>query len=131
MIGIDTNILVRYFTQDDMVQSKMATEFLEEGLRVDTGYISLIVIAELAWTLTSVYKIEKIKLTEVMNKLLTAEELQIEEIEVFAFALRRFEKTAAQFTDLLIAVAARHAGCSETFTFDEGAAKKAGMRLLS
>ena len=130
MIGIDTNILARYFVQDDPVQSKVATEFLEDGLLVESGYVSLVVVAELVWVLTSVYKLDKIKLIDVLNKVLAAEELQIEQTEVFASALRRFEKTAAQFTDLLIASIARDAGCSETFTFDDGAAKQAGIKLL-
>ena len=130
MIGIDTNILVRYYAQDDPVQSRIATEFLEDALLAEPGYISLVVIAELVWVLTSVYKLDKISLIDVLGNLLAAEELQIEQTEVFVSALRRFEKTAAQFTDLLVASAARHAGCIETFTFDEGAAKKAGMTML-
>jgi predicted nucleic-acid-binding protein len=81
--------------------------------------------------LTSVYKVDKARLIDVLGNLLAAEELHIEQTEVFASALRRFEKTAAQFTDLLIASGARHAGCSETVTFDKGAAKKASMRLLT
>jgi len=127
MIGIDTNILVRYYAQDDPVQSRMATELLEEGLQVEAGYISLVVIAELVWVLTSVYKLDKMRLIDVLGNLLAAEELHIEQTEVFVSALRRFEKSAGQFTDLLIASAARHDGCSKTYTFDEG---KAGMTLL-
>jgi predicted nucleic-acid-binding protein len=130
MIGIDTNILVRYYAQDDPAQSRMATEFLEEGLEVEAGYISLVVIAELVWVLTSVYKLDKMRLIDVLGNLLAAEELHIEQTEVFVSALRRFEESAGQFTDLLIASAARHGGCSETYTFDEGAARKAGMTLL-
>jgi predicted nucleic-acid-binding protein len=110
MIGIDTNILVRYYAQDDPV--------------------SLIVIAELVWVLSSVYKLDKVRLVDVLGNLLVADELQIEQTEVFLSALRRFEHTAAEFTDLLIASTARHAGCPKTYTFDEGAAKKAGMKLL-
>jgi predicted nucleic-acid-binding protein len=130
MIGIDTNILVRYYAQDDPVQSRLATEFLEEGLRAEPGYVSLVVIVELVWMLSSVYKLDKVRLIDVLGNLLVADELQIEQAEVFLSALRRFENTAAEFTDLLIASTARHAGCTETFTFDSGAAKKAGMSLL-
>ena len=130
MIGIDTNILVRYFVQDDAVQSRVATELLEEGLRDETGYVSLVVIAELVWVLTRVYKLDKMRLIDVLSKVLVARELHIEQTEVFSSALRRFERSGGQFTDLLIVSAARHAGCSATFTFDEGAAKRAGMVLL-
>jgi predicted nucleic-acid-binding protein len=130
MIGIDTNILVRYYAQDDPIQSRVATEFLEEELQSEPGYVSLVVIAELVWVLTSIYKLDKMRLSDILGNLLAAEELQIEQTEVFSSALRRFEKTAAQFTDLLIASAARHTGCLETFTFDQNAAKRAGMTLL-
>jgi len=130
MIGIDTNVLVRYFAQDDPVQSKVATQFLEDGLRFEAGYVSLVVIAELVWALTSVYKLDKTRLIDVLNKVLIADELRIERTEVFASALRRFENTSAQFTDLLISSAARDSGCGSTYTFDQDAAKKAGMTLL-
>lgn len=130
MIGIDTNILVRLFAQDDLVQSRVATEFLRKRLRYETGYVSLIVIVELAWVLTRVYGFDKAKLLEVLTDLSLSEDMEIEQTEVFAAALRRFQNTGAAFPDLLIACSARQAGCKETFTFDEDAAKKAGMSLL-
>jgi predicted nucleic-acid-binding protein len=130
MIGIDTNILVRLYAQDDPVQSKLATEFLENRLRHETGYVSQVVIAELVWVLTRVYALDKAKLLVILTNLMISGDIEIEQAEIFATALRAFQKTGAQFTDLLIASTARHAGCSETFTFDESAAKKAGMTLL-
>lgn len=130
MIGIDTNILVRLYAQDDPEQSKLATQFLEKRLRHETGYVSQVVIAELVWVLTRMYDFDKTKLLVVLTNLMISRDIEIEQPEVFAAAVRAFQKTGAQFTDLLIASTARHAGCSETFTFDEGAAKKAGMTLL-
>jgi predicted nucleic-acid-binding protein len=130
VIGIDTNILVRLFAQDDPLQSQVATEFLESRLRHESGYVSLIVIVELAWVLTRVYAFDKAKLLEVLNNLLLSKDIEIEQPEVFAAALRGFQNTGAAFSDLLIACSARQAGCKETFTFDAGAAKKAGMSLL-
>lgn len=130
MIGLDTNILVRYFAQDDRVQSRLANRLLEDGLRDEAGYISLVVLVELAWVLTSVYELDKMALIEVLEKVLAAKELEIEQMEIFVSALRAFERTRADFADLIIAASARDAGCSKTLTFDQSAAKKAGMTLL-
>ena len=130
MIGIDTNILVRLYAQDDPVQSRLATDFLEKRLRHETGYVSLIVVVELVWVLTRVYGFDKEKLLVVLGNLLASGDIEVEQAEVFAAALRGFQKTGAQFSDLLISAGARQAGCSQTFTFDDRAAKQAGMTLL-
>jgi predicted nucleic-acid-binding protein len=92
--------------------------------------VSLIVIVELVWVLTRVYGFKQDKLQEVLTDLWLSDDIQIEQPEIFAAALRGFDKTGGQFSDLLINCSALQAGCSETFTFDEGAAKKAGMTLL-
>ena len=130
MVGIDTNILVRLFAEDDPVQLRLAKKFFGERVRYETGYVSLIVIVELVWVLTRVYGFKKEGLLEVLTDLSLSDDIEIEQPEIFAAALRGFQKTGGQFSDLLITCSALRSGCSETFTFDEGTANKAGMTLL-
>jgi predicted nucleic-acid-binding protein len=41
MIGLDTNVLVRYIAQDDPVQSPKAMRLIESLAADDPGYVSL------------------------------------------------------------------------------------------
>ena len=82
MIGLDTNVLVRYFTQDDEKQSKKATKIIENELSKDSpGYMSSVVFVELCWVLMRIYKVEKVDLAAIIHELLNSEDLQIEHRE--------------------------------------------------
>lgn len=51
MIGLDTNVLVRYLAQDDPTQSPRATEIIEQEISKEKpGYISSVVLVETVWT---------------------------------------------------------------------------------
>ncbi len=52
MIGLDTNVLIRYLAQDDPVQSAKATEIIERQLTEESpGFVSVVAMAEIAWVL--------------------------------------------------------------------------------
>ena len=53
MIGLDTNVLVRYIMQDDPEQSPKATELIESLTGENPGYITMVSVIELYWVLTS------------------------------------------------------------------------------
>ena len=47
MIGIDTNVLVRYIAQDDAAQSSRVTAFIEKELTdAAPGFVGLVVLVE-------------------------------------------------------------------------------------
>ena len=49
MIGLDTNVLVRYMAQDDPIQAKIATDLIERRLtESDPGFISIVAMTETA-----------------------------------------------------------------------------------
>jgi predicted nucleic-acid-binding protein len=130
MIGLDTNIAVRYITQDDPVQSAAATK-LVDSLSGDTpGFLSLIVIAELVWVLEVSYRFKKNEIEQVLDTLLRSKELVVERAEIVAQALRKFSASRADFVDCLIERCGHAAECQYTVTFDQNAAGAAGMRLL-
>ncbi|MGB9198716.1 MAG: type II toxin-antitoxin system VapC family toxin [Terriglobales bacterium] len=130
MIGLDTNIVVRYLTHDDPVQTTAAVRVVESLSETSPGFLSLIVIAELVWVLESAYRLKKSEVEHVLASLLRSKELVIERAEVVAQALRRFSASRADFADCLIERCGHAEGCPYTFTFDRNAAGTAGMKLL-
>ena len=131
MIGLDTNVLVRYIMQDDARQSAKATA-LVESLTVDApGFISLVSIVELCWVLSVSYGLNRQQVAQALELLLRTKEIVIDHAEQVAQALRAFKASSADFADCLIERSAAGAGCDRTMTFDVGAAKTAGMTLIS
>lgn len=131
MIGLDTNVLVRYLAQDDSVQSPKATRLIEALGAENPGFVSLVSLTELVWVLSGCYASGKEDLVAVLEGLLRAKGLQVENAETVWKAVRRFKDDKADFADCLIECSARQAGCDYTATFDRGAAKHCGMRLIA
>ena len=132
MIGLDTNVVVRYLTQDDPKQSPIATRLMEKTLSSDEpGFISLVVLAEVVWVLVSLYSVDRAGVTEVVGGLLTTEQLRVESAELVWRAKRRYEGSKADFSDALIAECAAVAGCKRAVTFDRTAAATSGFELLT
>jgi predicted nucleic-acid-binding protein len=130
MIGLDTNVLVRYLAQDDPKQSPKATRLIE-SLTVDApGYVSLVSVVELVWVLTGCYASTKGELCDVLETLLRSKGIVVAHADTVWKALRLFKESKADFADCLIERSAREAGCSHTATFDRDAANHCGMRLI-
>jgi len=130
MIGLDTNILVRYLTQDDPKQSPKATR-LVESLTVETpGYITLVSVVELVWVLDGCYGSTKDEVCEVLETLLRSRELVVAEAGILWKALPLYRNGKADFADILIERLSNAAGCIHTATFDHASAKVCGMRLV-
>jgi predicted nucleic-acid-binding protein len=127
MIGLDTNVLVRYFTQDDPVQSRIANAFIARLSIGEPGFVSVIVVAEVAWVLESVYRLSDIEIAAVVEQLLQADALVVDcEKEVYT-ALAALRSGAGSFADALIAALGARAGCSATVTFDVKALRIPGF----
>lgn len=130
MIGLDTNVLVRYVAQDDLKQSHQATRLIESLTSDSPGYVSLVSVVELVWVLSGCYAASRDDIAGVLETLLRAKELVIADADVVWKALRLFKQTKADFADCLIERCATTAGCDHTATFDRAAAKHCGMRLI-
>jgi predicted nucleic-acid-binding protein len=132
VIGLDTNVVVRYLTQDDPKQSPIATRFLEDTLTAEEpGFISLVVLAEVVWVLVSLYSVDRTGVAEVLTGLLTTEQLRVDSAEWVWRAKRRYEQSKADFSDALIFECGLAAACERSVTFDKTAASTAGFELLS
>ncbi len=130
MIGVDTNILVRYLAQDDRVQSPVASKIIDGFTPEAPGFISQVTLVETVWVLTRAYKMSREAIASIVETLLRARELIVERTEAGYLALATYRATRADFSDALIAHAGKLAGCAETLTFDRGAADNAGMSLV-
>lgn len=130
MIGLDTNVLVRYITQDDPKQSAKATRLIESLTTAAPGYVGVVSVVELVWVLTGCYASTKDEICEVLETLLRTREIVVAQSDTVWKAIRLFKGGKADFSDCLIERSAAEAGCSHTATFDRNAAMDCGMRLI-
>jgi predicted nucleic-acid-binding protein len=130
VIGLDTNVVVRYIMQDDPGQSKQATAVMERLTEETPGFLSLVSIIELVWVLESAYELARHQVVEVLTNLIAIDALKIERHSVVAAAVRVFKAGTADFADCLIERCSAHAGCEKTLTLDRLAARDANMVLI-
>ena len=132
MVGIDTNVLVRYLTQDDPKQSAIATRFIEEGLSAENpGFVSTVTLCEIAWVLATSYGADRKGIRRTIENLLATRQLVVERAELVWKALRASEGAPAEFSDALIGELAAAHGCGKTVTFDRSAARLPVFELLA
>jgi len=130
MIGLDTNVLVRYLSQDDPKQSARATALIDSFTPENPGYIPLVALVELVWVMQSCYQSKKAEVVAILQMLLTTRELVVENTETVIKALKVFSGSTADFSDCLIERSSNKAGCDHCVSFDVNAVKDAGFRQL-
>src|SRR5258708_12811329 len=119
MIGLDTNLLVRYLTHDDPTQTAAALRVMNSLSFDSPGFLSLIVIAELVWVLAISYRYQKKEIEQVLEKLLRTKELVIERADIVSQASRAFSAGRPDFPDYLIKPCAHTPASELTITFDQ------------
>ena len=130
MIGLDTNVLMRYLAQDDARQSAQATRLIESLSLQQPGFVGMVILVELAWVLESCYEASHATITATLDRLLRTKSLALENPETVARALRLFGAGHKDFADCLIACSATAAGCGLVYSFDKTAIRQAGMAAL-
>jgi len=131
MIGLDTDVLVRYLAQDDPVQSVKATDLIERRLsKRDPGFMSIVAMAETVWVLQRSYGLDDPTVAAVIERTLQADSLIVEnEQQVFA-AIIALREGRGSFADALIGALGTRAGCRTTMTFDQRASRLSSFELL-
>lgn len=131
MIGLDSNVLLRYLTQDDPGQSRKATELLEVHLTEEyPGFVSVVAMAELAWVLERSYRLSPTAIAACIERILQTDVLVVEnEQQVFA-AMFALKKGQGSFADALIVALGSKAGCTKTLTFDRKALRLPGYASI-
>jgi predicted nucleic-acid-binding protein len=128
MTGLDTNVLVRYLTQDDAKQAEQATQLIENTLTVaNPGFISLVVLTELYWVLGNVHSVTGPEWLDTVDDLLASQRMQLEQREVVQAAVQTCRSSKAGFVGALIVQIDKAAGCGRTVSFDKLAVQLAGM----
>ena len=132
MIGLDTNLLVRFITGDDPELAAVAARLIRGRCTAESpGYVGVPVLVELVWVLRRGYRYDKAAVIQVIRKLLGAAELVVESTEVVQLALRDYESGTADFADYLIGRANRACGCARTYTLDRRAARSSLFTLAT
>ena len=131
MIGVDTNVLVRFLVQDDAGQGALARDLLVTCTEEDPAFVSREAVVELVWVLESAYRFPRGKVSDALDGLLSAEEIVVDAAESMALALERYRNEGADFADQMIALAGQGVGCRATYTFDRRAARFPEMSLIT
>jgi len=130
MIGLDTNILIRYLTQDDPVQSVKATEILEHRLTAkNPGFVSVVAMVETVRVLDRASGLTAQEIAIAVEHLLQVEVLAIENEQEIFTAMVSLKQGRGSFADALIAELGSRAGCTRTLTFDQKAVRLPGFEL--
>jgi predicted nucleic-acid-binding protein len=131
MIGLDTNVILRYLLQDDPGQTRRANQIIDKQLSPENrGFISLVAVLEIVWVMRSLLKQNPLQISAHIEHLLAAETLEVQnEQQVFdaAFALKR---GTGEFEDALIGSLNAWAGCNGTLTFDKRASRLPYFQLI-
>ena len=129
MIGLDTNILVRFITRDDGAQSRKADEIIAGLTEEEPGFVSIVVMAELALVLERTYDYSNVEIASAIERMLQIEVLQIELEQEVLGAMVALKRGRGSFADALIGELGLRAGCRQTVTFDRKAAQLPGFAL--
>ncbi len=131
MIGIDTNVLIRYIVQDDPQQSQKATALLEKQITTTSpGFVGRMVLCEIVWVLRRAYGYDKDIIINILKQILMTRELTVENSDCAWQALSEFQKGDADFTDYFLGSTNKASGCEVTVTFDKKASLSPNFKLL-
>lgn len=130
MIGVDTNILLRFLVDDDPEQSRLARELLATCTPERPAYICSVTLAETVWVLNRTLGYPGDIVREMVSRLLASKEAIVEHGDSLGQILHELD--SGDIADFLIASSNRQAGCSHTVTFDQKAVKTVpGMELIA
>lgn len=126
MRAVDTNVLVRLLTRDDIPQTTSAETFIAKG-----AWVSVLALAEALWVLDSVYELSSVDQARAVEMLLSHRHLSIQDPETVAGALELFQaKPSLGFSDCLMLEMARKAGHLPLGTFDRNLGRVDGAQKL-
>ena len=130
MIALDTNVLVRFLTQDDVAQFQVAAGVIEGCTGDAPGYVCREVIIELVWVLERAYKYSREEIAEALLSIVTASQLSVENAQDIASVVNLYRNEGYDFADLMIRQAAQRSENRILKTFDQKLARLDGVELL-
>lgn len=131
MIGLDTNVLLRFLTRDDPTQAALVRELFEQAQREgERLFVPAVVLCELCWVLSYTHDQSKDELLAAIDSLLLSSLFEVERLPQVTAALDKYRHGRAGFADYLIGEIAATAGCRETVSFDRKLKGSPGFRVL-
>ncbi|RBP13850.1 putative nucleic-acid-binding protein [Roseiarcus fermentans] len=130
MIGLDTNVLLRLFIDDDREQCGRARSFVEQAGRGGPCMVNVIVLAEFAWVLGKSLDKPKVEVIKYLDGVLQSDDLEFERRTAVVSALEAYRNGPAEFADYLLAQINVELGCASTATFDAKALKSSQFSLV-
>jgi len=128
MIGLDTNVVVWLFVEDDPDQARATRTFVAARCSVETpGFIDRLALCELVWVLSRGQGYGRAAISDVVETLLGSRDLRLERDELVRLTLRDFKSSSADFADILMGHVNRDRGSEATATFDRKAARLEGF----
>jgi predicted nucleic-acid-binding protein len=131
VIGVDTNVLVRYLTQDDPAQARKVDTFM--AMAIESGdrlHVDDIVLCELVWVLRAAYRFSKPVIAASLDKVMSAGIFAFEDRELLRSALTAYRNGPGDFSDYVIGRRNTNAGCEHTVTFDRPLSRERSFVLL-
>jgi len=126
MIGIDTNVLVRFLVQDDTEQSPRAVAALTQLTTQDPGYLTTVVLVETYWVLHRAYRLQAGDILSALEEVMAAEEIVVQDASHVSAAIA-VARSGADFADALISSACRALNCHTVLSFDVRAQQSLGF----
>lgn len=131
MIGLDTNVLVRYLTQDHPAQSATVTREIEAAARNAVKMVvSPIVLCELVWVLESAYGRSRTEVAGVLDRVLRTAEFEMLEKDLLWPALEAYRRGPGDFADYYLGRRHHQAGAEHTLTLDRHLKHAPHFKLL-
>jgi uncharacterized protein len=117
---IDTNLLVRYLTEDDLHKANSVESLLDRASRGEIRLvIPSVVMAELVWVLESFYKMEAARIADLLEALLHTPGLEVHENRLVREALGIYQNNQIDFIDAWVIAFARQRSISRIYTYDK------------
>ena len=131
MRGVDTNVLVRYLTQDHAAQARAVDALIAETIsQREHLHVDDVVLCELVWVLRGAYRTDKPAIVSALQKLVGTALFSFEDREMLRRAVEDYRKGSGDFADYLIGRRNRRAGCEDTATFDRALKGASAFSLL-
>jgi len=132
VIGIDTNVLLRYFLADDPAQHRLASQLIDETCSsADPAFVSEIVVVEAVWFLTKKLRRPKSEIVGALFDIVDHAHLRLRDESAYLAATNAYAEGSGDFAEYLIAATNAACDANPTFTFDKRAAKDGKLCLLT
>lgn len=119
MLGVDTNVLIRFFVNDDAKQSALAKRLIQKAKDEKKQIVvNLVVLCELVWVLESGYEFSRQEIAALLQRVLSTKQFEIQDKSVVWRALDDYRGAAVDFADCIIGRTNLKLGTKSTFTFD-------------